>query len=612
MHPPDAASTRTREAHRRVEDEDDDEREDEDRKMKKVFVFLWPLYQRQWRWIAAVLACTTMYVTAHLAYPYFLKYIIDGVKQDLSPDRIAACAGLLLAFGGGSYLFYGLLQACRVRVNIGTERLVRLRVFDHITRLGGPFFNRFQSGDILTRLTNDISERIAWFSCSGVFRLVEATMVISAGVGLMASIHWKLTILAVLPLPAIVVTFRILGKRFRKAFERLQSAVSAQNEILEAALSGIRIVKAYGQEPVQRGRYAAATGERVKAEIIQVAMHTLFHNLGAAAGEIGLVVVLFAGARWVVAGELTLGEFVLFNVYMLMILEPLWSIGFFLPAVRRAEVSIERLEELLAWNPDVADVEGARTVPEIRGALAFENATYAHPGGAGAGVSGVTLAVPAGKRLGIIGRVGSGKSTLVNLVPRAVDPASGRVALDGEDVRSFALTSLRSRVGHVPQEPFLFSDTIRENILLGREGHSEEDLRRAARVAQLEADIASFPHGLDEMLGPRGTTLSGGQKQRLCIARALLGGPKVLVLDDVTSNLDAATEAAFWSDLKREFPDVTVIAVCARASSIREMDRMAVLECGRLVEEGTHEELWRRGGLYTELVRRQMLKEALA
>jgi ATP-binding cassette subfamily B protein len=580
--------------------------------MKKVFRFLWPLYRRQWPWIAGVCACTLLYTVAHLGYPYFLKFIIDGVKEGLSPGRIAACAGLLLAFGGGSYLLYGLLQACRVRVNIGTERLVRLRVFDHMTRLGGPFFNRFQSGDILTRLTNDISERIAWFSCSGVFRMVEATMVISAGVALMATIHWKLTLLAVLPLPALVVTFRILGKRFRKAFERLQSAVSAQNEILEAALSGIRIVKAYGQEPVQRERYRAATGERVKAEIVQVAMHTLFHNLGAAAGEVGLVVVLFAGAWWVVAGELTLGEFVLFNVYMMMILEPLWSIGFFLPAVRRAEVSIDRLEELLGWKPEVADAPGAREAGDVRGALAFEAVSYAHPGGGGAGVSGVSLSVPEARRLGIVGRVGSGKSTLVNLVPRAWDPQEGRVRLDGEDVRVFTLTSLRSRVGYVPQEPFLFSDTIRENVLLGREGHSEEDLRRAARVAQLEADVDTFPHGLDEMLGPRGTTLSGGQKQRLCIARALLGGPKVLVLDDVTSNLDAATEAAFWRDLKREFPDVTVLAVCARASSIREMDRMAVLECGRLAEEGTHDELWRRGGLYAELVRRQMLREQIA
>jgi len=579
--------------------------------LAKVYRFLKPLYRQQWPWLAAVLTLTVLYVGAHLGYPYLLMFIIDGVKKDLTREKLAVYAWLVLLLGGGSYLLYGLVQTCRVRVNTGTERIVRRRVFDHITRMGGPFFNEFQSGDLITRLTNDVSERIAWFSCSGVFRLVEAFLVIGAGVALMGTIHWKLTLLAVAPLPVILLLFRMLQKRFRRAFERLQNAVSDQNEILESALSGVRIVKAYAQEPVQRARYAVSTEERVAAEIAQVRMHTLFHNLGAAAGELGVVLLLFAGAWMVMDGEITLGEFVLFNIYMMMIVEPLWSIGFFLPALRRAEVSIGRLEEILTRAPEVADVPGARPPGEFRGALAFEGATYAHPGGGNAGVFGVSLSVPAGTRLGVVGRVGSGKSTLVHLVPRAFDPQAGRVTLDGDDVRAFPLSDLRTRVGTVPQEPFLFSDTIRANILLGREGRSEEALRRATRVAQLEADVAAFPSGFDEPLGPRGTTLSGGQKQRVCIARALLDGPKVLVLDDVTSNLDASTEADFWRDLKREFPGVTVLAVCARASSIREMDRMAVLVGGRLAEEGTHDELWRRGGLYAELVRRQMLREQL-
>ncbi len=576
--------------------------------MIRAISWLWPLYRRQTGLVAAVVALTVIYVAGHLGYPYVLGSVIDGVSSDLSWERITLYALLIFVLGGGSHVAYALLQAARVRVNTGNERMVRVRVFDGMSRLGGTFFNRFQSGDIITRLTNDISEKIAWFSCSGVFRFFEALLVISMGIAVMAGINWKLTLIAVAPLPGILAVYRVIAPRFRKAAERVQAAASDANDELESALSGIRIVKAYGQEPVVRRRYSGAVDRRVRAEIGQVGVHNLFHNAGIAIGEAGMVALLWAGCLMVMDRTLTLGDLVRFNVYMMMIIEPLWSIGFFLPALRRALVSIGRLDEIESWKPEVSDAPGAEDLGRPAGAVAFEDVVYRHPGGSG-GVGGVRISVPAGGRLGILGRVGSGKSTMINLLLRAFDPSEGRVTLDGKDLRSMTASSLRSAIGYVPQEPFLFSDTIRANILLGRKIRSEEDLLRAVRTAQLGEDVAAFPAGLDEALGPRGITLSGGQKQRVCIARALLGGPSVLVLDDVTSNLDSATEAAFWRDLRREFPAATVLAVLQRAATVGEMDRVAVVENGRIVEEGTHAELWALNGIYADLLRRQMLRE---
>ncbi len=579
--------------------------------MMKTFRWLLPVYRRQAPLLAGIVALTVLYTAGHLGYPYILGSVIDGVKTGLSGGKIAFYAVLIMALGGGSHVAYALIQACRVRVNIGNERMIRVRVFNHLTRLSSPFFNRFQSGDIITRLTNDISEKIAWFSCSGIFRFFEALLVISIGVAVMTGINWKLTLLALAPLPGILLAFRMLSSRFRKAFERVQATASEANDELESALSGVRIVKAYGREPSVRRRYMEATDRRVEAEIRQVRMHNLFHNAGAAIGELGVVALLWAGCSMVMSSELSLGDLVRFNIYMMMIIEPLWSIGFFLPALRRAAVSIGRLSEIEDWKPEVGDAPGAEALQGTKGAVAFEKVVYCHPDSGGAGVSGLSLSVPAGSRLGIVGRVGSGKTTLLNLIPRAWDPSEGRITVDGRDIRSFTLSSLRSHVGYVPQEPFLFSETIRSNILLGRGIRSEADLEAAVRTAQLSAELAGFPSGLDEALGPRGITLSGGQKQRVCIARALLARPEILVLDDVTSNLDSATEAAFWQDLKRDFPGVTVIAVLHRSATVREMDRIAVLDGGRVAEEGTHDELWARNGIYADLLRRQMLKDKI-
>jgi ATP-binding cassette subfamily B multidrug efflux pump len=580
--------------------------------MKRVFKWLWPVYKQQGAIIIGVVAVTLLYVASHLSYPYILKLIIDGIHEGLTPHKLTKYVGLLLLFGGGSAIAYAFLQGLRVRANVGAERIIRVRVFNHLTRLGPSFLNRFHSGDIITRLTNDISERLAWFSCSGVFRLVEAVLIIGVGVTILMTINWKLTLLAVCPLPIVGIGFRLLTQRFRKGYERLQKAASLQNDVLEAALSGIRIVKAYCEEPVQRKKYAASVDERVNAEIYLVKMQSLFFNLGVAIGEVGMVILLWIGCNMVIRQSLTLGEMIAFSVYMMMIVEPLWSIGFFLPAIRRADVSVGRLLEIEDAKPEVSDAPGAKVMPPIMGEVAFEGVTFKHGKSDYAGVFNIDCSVPAKGKLGIVGRVGTGKSTLANLIPRGCDPSAGRVTMDGADIRDFTIESVRSGIGYVAQEPFMFSDTIRENLLLGREGFSEDELHRVLKVAQLDDDIRKFPDGMDQMLGPRGVTLSGGQKQRLCIARALLGTPRVLVFDDVTSNLDSDTEAALWRDLHAEFPDVTYVVVSHRAATIQQMDRLVLLDSGRIVERGTHDELVKANGLYAELFRIQLLKEQRA
>ncbi|MDQ7778910.1 MAG: ABC transporter ATP-binding protein [Planctomycetota bacterium] len=641
--------------------------------MAKRGKFRWMLeIWKQVRWrLAIVTGVTLVYTAFMIATPYIFKLVIDGVQQGISQKRIVEYVYILLATGVGAGVMYFVLQANRVWVNTRVEWIVRSRVFAHVCRMGPSFFNRFSSGDIVTRLTDDLPEKIGWFACSGVFRLFEGLMLFAFALAAMLTLNWKLTLLALIPMPLLGILFRSVGGYFHRRYEKLQKLLTRSNDVLEAAVSGIRVVKAYCREQYHRELFDSALEKRVETEVSLVKVQSIFHILGTVLGEIGMIIVVWVGGAMIIKGTLAIGDLVAFNAYLLMLIGPMWTLGMFFQTLKRAEVSIGRIMELEDAAPEVvvsgptgerpagASVAGTPAEPATGTEVAFSDVTYAYPpmivakedaddkkAGDNApvvpaqaplatpvaqmqaptpkeeaekpvhavetksppAVAGLTFSVLPGRRIGIAGKVGSGKSTVLWLIPRLMDPDSGGINVDNVNLKELDLPGFRRSVGLVPQDSFLFSDTVRANIVFGRDWITDEDLRRAVSAAQLEGDLKLLPNGLDEKVGPRGSTLSGGQKQRVCVARALAGRPRVLILDDVTSNLDSETEAKFWETLERDWKDVTAFIVSHRLSTMARTDVVIAIVKGRIVEQGTHAELAARDSEYMRILKRQEIE----
>ncbi len=596
--------------------------------------------------LAAVVSLTIVYTACMIATPYFFKLVVDGISTGLTSERVTTYVFLVFATGVGSGILYFALQAQRVRVNMRVEWLIRSRVYRNLCRLGPSFYSRFTSGDVVTRLTDDLPEKIAWFSCSGVFRLFEGLMLFVFTLCAMFMLNWKLTLLAFVPMPLLGLLFHSVGRYFHKRYERLQELITKANDVLEAAVSGIRVVKAYCREDHHRQLFDKALEERINTEVALVKVQSFFYIMSTVLGEIGMIVVVWAGGTMVIRGTLALGDLVAFNSYLLMLIGPMWSLGMFFQILKRAEVSIGRIMEMEDAVPDVPELPlacpAATAQPAVSEdaapAIEFDRVSYSYPVREVAetesksadeknkkkqdekakvpivetgekaepvpAVADIDFSLRPGRKLGIAGKVGSGKSTLLWLIPRVFDPCTGRIAYKGGDLRSLQLFAYRRGIGLVPQDSFLFSDTIRANIVFGRDRITDDDLQKAVRAAQLEADLKEMPNGLDEKVGPRGVTLSGGQKQRVCIARALAGRPEILVLDDVTSNLDSETELHFWEALRRDWPDVTAFIVSHRLSTMARTDEVIAIEKGRIVERGTHDDLVSRESAYLRILQR--------
>ncbi len=536
-------------------------------------------------------------------------FVFFGEKVSLTPS-ISFALGFI-ALGVISFSLYACFQSMRAWMNIKLEWLFRQHAFDRITAKGPDFFNSFRTGDLVTRLTDDVAEKLSWFACSGIFRLYEATLAIVFIIIMMASIDAKLTLWTAGPLPLLIVIFFISSSILDKRYARLQGRISAVNDIMEACLSGIRVVKAYVREDAQQGKFAAASAERREAEIDSVKSTTIIDSLYNYIWQFGVVIVLFAGGHSVLYGNLTMGEMATFIYYVVWLVFPMFDVGQFLVKSRQSAVSIGRLQELEDLPEMVVDEGIIDNTDDLRGGLRFENVSFSFPESQQTILHDISFDIAPGQTVAVVGRVGSGKSWLVNMIPRLVDPANGRITLDGHDLRSLNLSGLRQCIGYVPQEPILFSNTIRSNVLFGREGISDERLSWALKVAQFSTEIASFPNGLETAIGTRGMSISGGQKQRLALARALVGQPKILILDDCTSALDSRTETALWSHLHEVLPDLTAILITHRPDTLQRVDQIYVMDEGQICEEGNHNELIALGGEYAQIYRRYELEDVV-
>jgi ATP-binding cassette subfamily B protein len=564
-----------------------------------------------------------------VAIPRLIEFSVDLIKSGQVPAneaaswlaRVGASLGLshaatfafsLIGLGIVSTVLYSFVQAHRAWMNFKLEWLFRQDAFRRVLDKGPDFFNKFRVGDLVTRMTDDVADKLSWFACSGIFRFYEAMLMVVFTIAMMASINPWLTLWSTAPLPLLIIIFFKSATVLDKRYDHLQKRISRFNDLMEACFSGIRVIKAYVKEMDQRKRFADTIRERREAEISAIKATTVVDSLYTYIWQFGTIIVVLAGGYMVMKASLSAGELVAFIYYVVYLTFNMFDIGQFLVKSRQSAVSIDRLIELEKVAPMVRDEGVVEADGNIRGHLVFSNVSFSFPESPRKIIDSVSIEARPGRKVALVGKVGSGKSWLVNLIPRYVDPSAGTITLDGHDLRDYGLDSLRRQVGYVPQEPALFSDTISNNVVFGRDWVSPADVEWAMQVSQLGQDLAGFPRGLDTQIGTRGMTISGGQKQRLALARALAGKPKILVLDDCTSALDLQTEAALWRNLEQVVPGMTVVMITHRTDTLEGADWIYVMDDGSVIESGRHGDLVAARGAYSRLYRRYQLEQMVS
>ncbi|MGD0792311.1 MAG: ABC transporter ATP-binding protein [Terriglobales bacterium] len=565
-----------------------------------------------------------------ILFPQVLRRAVNDLHSGVTRQKLLTYSLLIIAIALAKGIFQFLTRWVVIGISRDIEFDLRNDLFAHLERLSYSYYQRNRTGDIMARATNDLN---AVRMLLGPAIMYSAnTIVFTAGaLGFMLAISPKLTIYAFLPLPIASIVIQYFGRRIHERFERIQAMFSDISARAQENFSGARVIRAYVQEQAEIAAFEGANQEYIRRSLGLVRLMgmlwpTLELMLGAA-----VVIVLWLGGRQVILGKMTVGDFVAFNTYMMQLTWPVIALGWVINIFQRGTASLVRIEEILSQQPEIADVnnfssgatgtspvqpgEDARlSTGEIFGEIEFRNLNFAYNGTSV--LKDINLRIPAGSSLAIVGPTGSGKTTLVNLIPRIYDAEPGAVLIDGLPVRQFPLDSLRRHIGFVPQETFLFSDTIRENIAFGiaREAGDAalDQIKAAAEAASIAQDIEGFPEGYNTTVGERGITLSGGQKQRTAIARALLRSPRILILDDALSSVDTHTEDKILNHLREIMRGRTTIFISHRVSTVRNADSIAVLHQGRIVEQGTHDQLIARNGYYTDLYNKQLLEEELA
>jgi ATP-binding cassette subfamily B protein len=551
-----------------------------------------------------------------ILFPLVLRRAIDDLRIGVTREKLLTYSLLLMAVAATKSIFQFLTRWIMIGISREIEFDLRNDLFRHLESLSYSYYQRTRTGDIMARATNDLN---AVRMLLGPAIMYSAnTIVFTAGaLAFMLSISPRLTIYAFLPLPAVSLVVHYFGKEIHERFEKIQAMFSEISARAQENFSGARVIRAYVQEEPEIAAFETSNREYISRSLKLVRlMGMLWPTLETMLG-FAIVLVLWLGGREVLLGRITVGGFVAFNTYMVQLTWPVIALGWVINLFQRGTASMVRINEILVEKPEIADGpeaakaagEGARSTP-INGEIEFRGLNFAYNGVPV--LHDVNLRIPAGSSLAIVGPTGSGKTTLVSLIPRIYDAAPGSVRIDGKPVRDFALESLRRQIGFVPQETFLFSETVRENIAFGKEDATDQEVRGAAEAANIAHDIEEFPEQYRTLVGERGITLSGGQKQRAAIARALIRNPRILILDDALSSVDTHTEDKILNHLREIMQDRTTIFISHRVSTVRNADMIAVLHAGRVVELGTHDELLARNGYYSDLYNKQLLEEELA
>jgi ATP-binding cassette, subfamily B, multidrug efflux pump len=578
---------------------------------------LLPYFTRYYLSYVIGAVCVVLQNGAAVLFPLVIQHAIDDLRGGISRHKLVLLASMLLGLVAIKGIFSFLTRWVVIGVSREIEFDLRNDLFQHLEGLSYSYYQRTRTGDIMARATNDLNA-VRMLLGPAIMYSANTIVFMAGALAFMSSISPKLTLYTFLPLPIASVVVQYFARQINERFERIQASFSDISAQVQENFSGARVIRAYVQEEAQAKSFDKANKEYIGrslkyVRLIGMLWPTLETMLGLA-----IALVLWLGGKEVLSQSITPGQFAAFLTYMVQLTFPIIALGWVISIFQRGTASLKRINEIMAVQPEIVDGEEikntgespASTLRQIEGEIEFRNLNFAYDGKTV--LHDINLRIPAGTSLAIVGPTGSGKTTLVNLIPRIYDATPGTVLIDGHSVRAYPLESLRRKIGFVPQETFLFSETVRENIAFGVEDASDDDVQAAAEAANIACDIEEFPGKYATVVGERGITLSGGQKQRTAIARALIRNPRVLILDDALSSVDTQTEDKILNHLRHMMKGRTTIFISHRVSTVRNADRIAVLHGGRIVELGTHDELIGQNGYYTDLYNKQLLEEELA
>lgn len=583
---------------------------------------LWTYLARYRRRSFLGVACLVATATLAMAIPRLLKEAVDGIdpsRPGESAHTVAWYAGVVVAIALVQSVVRTISRFTIFNVGRDVEYDLRNDLFAHLERLPQSFYLDHPTGDLMSRLVNDIGA-VRMMLGPGILNLLNTPVYYVYGVSIMVAIDPWLTAAALAPYPVMLLVVKRFSRRLMEGTQRVQEGLAEMSNRIQENVSGIAVVKAYAREDLEIDRFARLNEVFRRSSLELGRVRGMLAPLFRSVSAMGTLVVLWVGGSRVAAGRLTIGDLVAFIGYLHLLAWPTMALGWMLSILQRGRVSMARIEEILGVEPAIASPPGPMAgSPPLRGAIEFDAVSFAYPGSGGREVlREVDVRIPAGATVAIVGRAGSGKTTLLRLLPRLFDATRGAVRIDGRDVRDIPLPELRRAVAFVPQDPFLFSTSLHENLAFARPDlrgdgpGAEREIRRAAAWAAVDGDIEDFARGYGTMVGERGITLSGGQKQRITLARALLvDDAPILVLDDALSSVDTHTEARILAELEERRRGRTCLVVAHRLSTVQDADLVLVLDGGRIVERGDHATLMRSGGIYAELFHRQEIAEEL-
>jgi ATP-binding cassette subfamily B protein len=558
--------------------------------------------------LAAGFVCIVLTNFFLLTTPLVMGYAVDRLKESVTRERLAYYGALIIGLAICEGIFRFFMRRLIIGVSRDIEYAIRNDIFRHLETLPMSFYQKNKTGDLMSRVTNDLSNVRMLFG-PGIMYTANTIIVALFAIILMLRINWQMTLLALLPLPIVSFSVRHFGQRIHELTEQSQAKLADLSARVQESMAGIRVVKAFVQENHEIAEFEQANQSLVAKNRELIRVQSVFYPTMELMIGLAVVVVIWVGGRQVMDGGISLGDFVAFNVYLGRLTWPMIALGWVVNLLERGRASMRRLNYILDTEPEIKDEPAAISDFEVQGAIEFRNLSFAYNGTTT--LQNISLSIPKGKTVAIVGATGSGKSTLVQLIPRLYDAPPNSLFIDGVPVEQIPLGSLRRAIGFIPQDTFLFGETIRENIAFGVESAVDGEVQRAAEISKIDADVMSFPGQYETLVGERGITLSGGQKQRTAISRAVIRDPRILILDDALSSVDTYTEEQILRELKQVMRNRTSILISHRVSTVKEADEIIVLDRGQIVERGTHAELLEADGYYAELHRRQLLEEEL-
>ncbi|MEO6164469.1 MAG: ABC transporter ATP-binding protein [Candidatus Binatia bacterium] len=573
---------------------------------------LWLYLRRYWRRYLIGGVCLLGTATLVMMIPWWTRAVVRIIEQGGSLSDVRFYALLIIAAAVLQGIVRTYSRALIFNAGRDVEYDLRNDLFAHLEKLPLAFYQANRTGDLMSRVINDISA-VRVMLGPGVLNFVNAPVYYVYAVILMLSMDVRMTLAALAPFPLLMIVARVFRGKIMKSSLEVQQQMSVLSSHVQENLSGMHVVKAYSQEDFQTQQFIGLNKDYEVKSMQMAKMRGIVNPLMQGINGLTVLIVIWYGGVRVMRGDLLVADIVAFIAYLNVLAWPTAAFGWMLSLVERGRAAMRRLEEILATEPAIASQAAPLPVQGLKQCMEFRNVAFAYNGqrNGHAAIEGISFKLSVGRSVGLVGRIGSGKSTVAQLVPRLFDVSSGEILLDGQPLTKLSLSELRRMMGYVPQDPFLFSTTLRRNIALGRDEYSEAELNRAIKIAKLDRDLAIFPKGLETMVGERGVTLSGGQKQRATVARALIMDSPVLVLDDCLSSVDAQTEAEILAGLRPFLKEKTCLIISHRISAVKEADEILVLDDGKIIERGDHESLVRRGGVYADLYQQQRLSEEL-